>query len=150
MTHITRVLQAGKWNFERGQKRSKMPFLGLKMIIFRSQIDHFWSVFKVFNLFQNFIFQLAAPYIWLIIWFILLKDSARDFDAEFTRFNPVSSNAYFIVIPVEISYPFPNCFPSPLRIEFDPVWIIPIPPARTLIRNTTIPTSAQWVIIYES
>ena len=31
---IYRVLQAGTWNFERGQKRSKIRFLGLKMIIF--------------------------------------------------------------------------------------------------------------------
>ena len=31
---IIRVLQAGKWNFERGQKRSKTTFLGLKMINF--------------------------------------------------------------------------------------------------------------------
>ena len=31
---IIRVLQAGRWNFERGQKRSKRTFLGLKMIIF--------------------------------------------------------------------------------------------------------------------
>ena len=31
---ILRVLQSEKWNFERGQKRLKMSFLGLKMIIF--------------------------------------------------------------------------------------------------------------------
>ena len=28
---ITRVMQAGKLNFERGQKRSKMTYLGLKI-----------------------------------------------------------------------------------------------------------------------
>ena len=31
---VIRVMRAGKLNFERGQKRSKMTFLGLKMIIF--------------------------------------------------------------------------------------------------------------------
>ena len=55
---IYRVLQAVKWNFE---KKPKM----IKNDIFGSQNDDFWSFFKVFSLFQNFIFQLAAPYIWV-------------------------------------------------------------------------------------
>ena len=38
-------------------KRPKTP----KNDIFGSQNDHFWSFFKVFSLFQNFSFQLAAP-----------------------------------------------------------------------------------------
>ena len=42
---IIRVLQAGKWNFERGQKRSKMTFLSLKMIIF-GHCSRFWAFFK--------------------------------------------------------------------------------------------------------
>jgi len=29
--------------------------------IFGSQNDHFWSFFKLFSLFQNLIFKLAAP-----------------------------------------------------------------------------------------
>ena len=32
--NMIRVLQAEKWNFKRGQKRSKMIFLGLKITIF--------------------------------------------------------------------------------------------------------------------
>ena len=43
---IIRVLQAGKWNFERGQKRSKMTFLGLKMIIF-CHFSRFLASFKI-------------------------------------------------------------------------------------------------------
>ena len=39
---MVRVVQAGKWNFERGWKRSKMTFFGLKMWFFR-----------VFSLFQK-------------------------------------------------------------------------------------------------
>ena len=52
---ISRVLQARKWNFERGLKRSKMTYFGLKM----------WFL-SVFSLFQNFIFQLAQSYLYLI------------------------------------------------------------------------------------
>ena len=43
---IFRVLQAGKWNFERGQKRSKMTFLGLKIIIF-GHFSRFLAFFKI-------------------------------------------------------------------------------------------------------
>ena len=42
---LIRVLQAGKLIFERGQKRSKMPFLGLKMIIF-GHFSRFLAAFK--------------------------------------------------------------------------------------------------------
>ena len=42
----TRVLQAGKLNFERGQKRSIMTFLGLKMIIF-GHFSRFLSSVKI-------------------------------------------------------------------------------------------------------
>ena len=43
---MTRVLQAGKWDFERVQKRSKMTFLGLKMIIF-GHFSTFLGFFKI-------------------------------------------------------------------------------------------------------
>ena len=52
---IYRVLQADKF-----WKRPKT----LRNDIFGSQNNHFWSFFKVFSLFQNFIFQLAAPYLY--------------------------------------------------------------------------------------
>ena len=41
-----RVLQAGKRNFERGQKRSEMIFVGLKMIIF-GHFSRFLASFKI-------------------------------------------------------------------------------------------------------
>ena len=37
--------------------------------IFGPQSDHFGSFFKVFSLFQNFIFQLAAPYTYSFTYF---------------------------------------------------------------------------------
>ena len=43
---ISRVLQAGKGNFETGQKHSKMTFLGLKMIIF-GHFSPFLASFKI-------------------------------------------------------------------------------------------------------
>ena len=43
---IIRVVQAEKLNFERGQKRSKMTFLGLKMIIF-GHFSSFLASFKI-------------------------------------------------------------------------------------------------------
>ena len=43
---ISRVLQAGKWNFEKSQKRSKMTFLTLKMIIF-GHFSRFSASFKI-------------------------------------------------------------------------------------------------------
>ena len=43
---IIRVLQAGKWHFERSQKRQKMTFLGLKMIIFQN-FSKFLASFKI-------------------------------------------------------------------------------------------------------
>ena len=43
---INRVLQAGKWNFEKSQKRSRMTFLGLKMIIF-GHFSRFLASFKI-------------------------------------------------------------------------------------------------------
>ena len=43
---ICRVLQAGKWNYEKDQKRSKMTFLGLKMIIF-AHFSRFLASFKI-------------------------------------------------------------------------------------------------------
>ena len=36
----------------------------IKNDIFGSQNDHLRSFFKVFSLFQNLIFKLAAPYLW--------------------------------------------------------------------------------------
>ena len=45
-TIMIRVLQAGKWHFERGRKRSKMTFLGLKMIIF-GHFSPFFPSFKI-------------------------------------------------------------------------------------------------------
>ena len=43
---MCRVLQAGKWNFERGQTRSKMTFSRLKMIIF-GHFTRFLVSFKI-------------------------------------------------------------------------------------------------------
>ena len=43
---MTRVLQAEKWNFEKSQKRLKIAFLGLKMIIF-GHFSRFLAAFKI-------------------------------------------------------------------------------------------------------
>ena len=43
---IIRVLPAGKWNCERGEKRSKMIFLGLQIIIF-GHFSRFLASFKI-------------------------------------------------------------------------------------------------------
>ena len=46
LCRIIRVAQAGKWNFEKGQKGSKMTIFGLKMIIF-GHFSRFLAFFKI-------------------------------------------------------------------------------------------------------